>query len=327
MASEPADNSDQVFRWVLDVQSQWPCSDSIRSSREAATHWARENDNQRALEFLTAEEREKVLRFYHIRDVKLSLGSQLLKRCAVVRSCHVPWSESVISKHENHKPCYVPKDGSGKHLEFNVSHHGSLVVLAGCTDKTVQLGIDVMQIDTVKDLARVRQEGWPSWVKTYADVFSDREVRDIVNWVPPSAPDANELIKASIRHFYAHWCLKEAYVKMTGEALMAPWLQDMEFRNVEAPRPASGLTATDSPPTASSLTVKDSANDWGETISTVEAWRGGKRISGLKLEVQAFRDDYLIALASSRLDIPLSPYKLLDLQQDVYSAAEANGPF
>ncbi|KAI4262559.1 MAG: hypothetical protein L6R42_002268 [Xanthoria sp. 1 TBL-2021] len=311
-SSCPIDEYNGVFRWVLDVQSEWPCSDNIKSGREAALYWAQENDNRRALSFLTAEEHEKVLRFYHIRDVKLSLGSQLLKRCAVVQSCRVPWSESHISKHENHKPCYVPKNGSGKHLEFNVSHHGSLVALAGCTDRDIQIGVDVVQVDTVKDLPRVRQEGWSSWVRTYEAVFSDREVQDIITWEPSQFIDGDDLLRAKLRHFYAHWCLKEAYVKMTGDALMAPWLQDMEFRNVQTPRAASDLSAM------------DSTKDWGEAIPDVEVWRDGKQVTGVKLELQAFRNDYMIGIASSRLDVPFSPYKLLDLQQDVYSATEAS---
>ncbi|KAL8846784.1 MAG: hypothetical protein Q9221_008149 [Calogaya cf. arnoldii] len=312
MASRPMDENTGVFRWVLDVQSEWPCSDSIRSGREAAIQWARENKNQRALSFLTAEEREKVLRFYHIRDVKLSLGSQLLKHAAIVQGCDVPWPESHISKHDNHKPCYVPNDGSAKQLEFNLSHHGSLVVLAGCADRDIQIGVDVVQVDTVKDLPRVRQEGWPSWVKTYEAVFSDREVQDIVTWEPFQNLGGDDLLRAKLRHFYAHWCLKEAYVKMTGEALAAPWLQDMEFRNVKVPRAAIDLSGT------------DSAEDWGEAISDVEVWRDGKQVTGVKLDLQAFRDDYMIGVASSEVDVPLLPYKLLDLQQDVYSAAEAS---
>ncbi|KAL9629963.1 MAG: hypothetical protein Q9204_004978, partial [Flavoplaca sp. TL-2023a] len=234
------------------------------SGRDASHYWAQEEDNQRALALLTSEEREKVLRFYHIRDVKLSLGSQLLKHCAVVRNCGVLWSESVISRHENHKPRYVPRNDSGKHLEFNVSHHGSLVVLAGCTDKNIQIGVDVVQIDTFKDLPRVRQEGWPSWVKTYEAVFSDREVRDITTWVPSQFLNGDEMLKAKLRHFYAHWCLKEAYIKMTGEALMAPWLQDMEFRNVHVPR------------TARDMSNMECIEDWGEAISDVEVWHAGR---------------------------------------------------
>ncbi|KAL8838429.1 MAG: hypothetical protein Q9176_005098 [Flavoplaca citrina] len=308
MALEPSG----VFRWLLDVQHEWPCSDSIRSGRDASHYWAQEEDNQSALALLTSEEREKVLRFYHIRDVKLSLGSQLLKHCAVVRNCGVLWSESVISRHENHKPCYVPRNDSGKHLEFNVSHHGSLVVLAGCTDKNIQIGVDVVQIDTIKDLPRVRQEGWPSWVKTYEAVFSEREVRDITTWVPSQFLNGDEMLQAKLRHFYAHWCLKEAYVKMTGEALMAPWLQDMEFRNVHVPR------------TARDLSNMECIEDWGEAISDVEVWHGGKQVMGVKLELQAYRDGYMIGIASSRIDIPFFPYKILDLQQDVYPAAKAD---
>ncbi|KAL8776392.1 MAG: hypothetical protein Q9213_008291 [Squamulea squamosa] len=304
------DGYNGVFRWVLDVQSEWPCSDSIKSGREAAALWAHGNDNQRALSLLTSEEREKVLRFYHIKDVKLSLGSQLLKHCAVVKSCHVPWSESVISKHENHKPCYLPKNGSGKRLEFNVSHHGALVALAGCADQDIQIGIDVVQLDHTKDIPRVRQEGWSSWVNTYEAVFSAQEVQDIATWEPSHKLVGDDLLKAKLRHFYAHWCLKEAYVKMTGEALMAPWLQDMEFRNVQVPQAASDLSTMHAP------------GDWGETISDVEVWRDGQKMTEVKLELQAFRHDYMIGIASSRLDVPFLPYNLLDLQRDVYSVAD-----
>ncbi|KAL8767763.1 MAG: hypothetical protein Q9209_005849 [Squamulea sp. 1 TL-2023] len=304
------DRYNGVFRWVLDVQSEWPCSDSIKSGRGASALWAHENDNQRVLNLLTSKEREMVLRFYHIKDVKLSLASQLLKHCAVVQSCHVPWSDSVISKHENHKPCYIPMNSSGKRLEFNISHHGSLVALAGCADTDIQLGVDVVQLDHIRDLPRVRREGWSSWVKTYDAVFSAREVQDIATWEPSPTLKGDDLLKSKLRHFYAHWCLKEAYVKMTGEALMAPWLQDMEFRNVRVPQAATGP-----------LTMRPS-NEWGETISDVEVWRDGKKITEVKLELQAFRDDYMIGTASSRLDVPFLPYNLLDLQRDVYSVAD-----
>ncbi|KAL8731506.1 MAG: hypothetical protein Q9166_003352 [cf. Caloplaca sp. 2 TL-2023] len=310
MASNGNGSISEVFRWVLDVQPEWPCSDHIKPGRDAAIRWASENDNQSALDLLNAEEREKVLRFYHVRDAKLSLGSQLLKRCAVVRSCHVAWSQAIISKDTNHKPCFVPTNHTGKQLEFNVSHHGFLVALAGCADNNIQIGIDVVQVDVIKDLPRVEQEGWPSWVKTYEAVFSSREVQDIVTWTPSQTLNEEDTVKAKLRHFYAHWCLKESYVKMTGEALMAPWLQDMEFRNVREPRSASELPDI------------HFTNDWGETISDVEIWHHGKKVTDVKLELQAFRDDYMIGTATSRLDVPFSPSKLLDLQRDIYSAAE-----
>ncbi|KAL8705734.1 MAG: hypothetical protein Q9201_001168 [Fulgogasparrea decipioides] len=269
-----------------------------------------EHDNRHALDLLPSEEREKVLRFYHIRDAKLSLGSQLLKHCAIVRSCQVPWSNSVISKDQNQKPCYIPVEGMEKQLEFNVSHHGSLVVLAGCAETDIQIGVDVVQIDAGKDISKVRREGWASWVNTFEAVFSAKEIQDIVTWEPSGSLDEDDALTAKLRHFYAHWCLKEAYVKMTGEALMAPWLQDMEFRNVQVPQPASER-------------LPSHANaDWGETVFDVEVWRSGEKVPELKIELQAFRDDYLIGTASTRPDIPFAPHKLLNLQQDVYSAVD-----
>ncbi|KAL8816714.1 MAG: hypothetical protein Q9223_004319 [Gallowayella weberi] len=310
MASDETGNPNRVFRWVLDVQPEWSCSDDIQSGRDAASRWAEENNNQRALNLLTSEERDKVLRFYHIRDAKLSLASQLLKHCAIVRSCHLPWSESVITQDANHKPCFVPVNGATEHLQFNVSHHGSLVALAGCANKNVQIGVDIVQVDASKDLPRVLEEGWPSWVKTYEAVFSAQEVQDIITWKPRQSLDDQDSIRSKLRHFYAHWCLKEAYVKLTGEALMAPWLQDMEFRNVKEPRPASKMPD-------SSL-----AGDWGETFSEVEIWHHGQRVTNIKMELQAFRNDYMIATATSRTDVPISPFTLVDLEQDVYPAAE-----
>lgn len=301
----------QVFRWVLDVQPEWPCPDVTKSGRDAAPRWALEKDTKRALELLPAFEREKILRFYHTRDAKLSLGSQLLKHYAVVQTCSVPWPETVISKDQHHKPCYIPANGTDRQVEFNVSHHGYLVALVGCTNRDIQLGVDVVQVDTNKDIPRVRQEGWPSWVNTYEAVFSDQEVQDIVSWEPSKSLRNEDILKAKLRHFYAHWCLKEAYVKMTGEALMAPWLKDMEFRNVQVPRAAGEVrNVTDDDP-------------WGEICSDVEIWRHGVKLTEVKMELQAFRDDYMIGTAVSSLKASILSYQILDLQRNVYSAAEA----
>ncbi|KAI4103330.1 MAG: hypothetical protein L6R37_003891 [Teloschistes peruensis] len=303
------DELTKVFRWILDVEPEWPSHEDIRPGKDASLRWAQGETVQRSLSLLPPDERQRVLRFYHIRDAKLSLGSQLLKHCAIVRTCHVSWPESIIAKDHNHKPCYIPANDHDRQCEFNVSHHGSLVVLAGCSQKDVQLGVDVVQIDVAKDVPKVRQEGWQSWVNTFEAVFSAREVQDIVSWEPVDSLSEEDTLQAKIRLFYAHWCLKEAYVKMTGEALMAPWLQDMDFRNVQVPRAAS------------TLPIGQSNDDWGEIVSDIEIWRSGKRVRGVRLELQAFRDDYLIGTAASKLELPFSPYQLLDLERDVLPVA------
>ncbi|KAI4194541.1 MAG: hypothetical protein LQ350_007718 [Teloschistes chrysophthalmus] len=301
----------KVFRWILDVEPEWLSSENITSGKDASLRWAQGEVVQRYLSLLPPEERQRVVRFYHIRDAKLSLGSQLLKHCAIVRTCHVSWPQSIIGKDHNHKPCYIPTNNHDRQCEFNVSHHGSLVALAGCSKKDIQLGVDVVQIDVAKDVPKVRQEGWQSWVNTFEAVFSAREVQDIVSWEPAESLSEEDMLQAKIRLFYAHWCLKEAYVKMTGEALMAPWLQDMDFRNVQVPRAAS------------TLPIGQPNDDWGETVSDIEIWRAGERVRGVRLELQAFRDDYLIGTAASKLDLPFLPYQLLDLDKDVLPLALA----
>ena len=302
----------KVFRWVLDVQPLWPTpldgTNGLQpSAREATARWASGKEAQHALSLLASEEQAKVLRFYRPSDAKLSLASCLLKHRAIATTCEVPWSEATISEDSNRKPCYKPSDPKGKILEFNVSHHGTLVALVGCPGKAVRLGVDIVRMNWDKDYATVLKEGFQSWARTYDAVFSDREVQDIAHYVAPKHDDLQDTIRAKLRHFYAHWCLKEAYVKMTGEALLAPWLKDVEFRNVQVPLPTNH--AVDG-----ALEV----NLWGQTCADVEIWAHGNRVTDVQLEIQAFRDDYMIATASSHTGAKFSAFKELDLEKDVY---------
>ena len=302
----------KVFRWVLDVESLWPTppdgTNGMRpSAREATARWASGKGSQYALSFLTPGEQAKVLRFYRPSDAKLSLASCLLKHRAIATTCEVPWSESTIGEDSNRKPCYKPSNPEGKTLEFNVSHHGTLVTLVGCSGEDVRLGVDIVRMNWDKDYATVMKEGFQSWARTYESVFSDREVQDIARYEAPEHDDVHDTIRAKLRHFYAHWCLKEAYVKMTGEALLAPWLKDVEFRNVQVPLP-----------TSLAVDVAPDSNLWGQTCTDVEIWAHGNRVTDVQLEIQAFRDDYMIATASSHIGAQFSAFKELDLEKDVY---------
>ena len=302
----------KVFRWVLDVESLWPNppdgSNGLQpSAREATARWASGKEAQYALDLLTPGEQGKVIRFYRPSDAKLSLASCLLKHRAIATTCEVPWSESTIGEDSNRKPCHKPSNPEGKTLEFNVSHHGTLVALVGCSGGDVRLGVDIVRMNREKDYATVMKEGFQSWARTYESVFSDREVQDIAHYEAPEHDDIQDTIRAKLRHFYAHWCLKEAYVKMTGEALLAPWLKDVEFRNVQVPLPAS-LAEGGAP----------EANLWGQTCTDVEIWAHGDRVTDVQLEIQAFRDDYMIATASSHIGAQFSAFKELDLEKDVY---------
>lgn len=85
------------------------------------------------------------------------------------------------------------------------------------------------------------------------------------------------VVQAKLRRFYTFWALKEAYIKMTGEALLAGWLRDLEFRNVKAP-----LVAEE--------------GRWGQVEAGVENWFRGQRVEGLRVEVVGFGRDYVVAM-------------------------------
>src|SRR5436190_20191282 len=97
----------------------------------------------------------------------------------------------------------------------------------------MDLGVDVVCVNERDEVGSVQRKGWDAWIQTFADIFSDREIADMgdisyLDAQPTSGSGAanaqdfapRESIMARLRNFYAHWCLKEAYLKMTGEALL-----------------------------------------------------------------------------------------------------------
>ena len=297
----------EVFRWILDVGPSWPSPTHIDEAARATAQWATGDDAKHALSLVTLEERDKILRFYRISDAKLSLGSSLLKHRAISQTCGVDWAESTISADSNKKPCYKPPNPNTEGLEFNVSHHGTLVALVGCKGNSTRLGVDVVRMNWERDYAKVMESGFEAWAYVFEIVFSDREIREIAGFRPDEHLDSQEEVKAKLRRFYASWCLKEAYVKMTGEALLASWLKDLEFRNVQVPLPKSQMS--DGAATG---------GDWGQTCSDMETWFRGQRVTDVKLEIQAFRDDYMVGTACSKIDAHISAFRELEVEHDVY---------
>lgn len=295
----------EVFRWLLDVKDLWPSPNEQIVKTESTANWATGHDVAEALSLLPPAERAKVVRFYHPRDAKLSLGSSLLKRRAITHACQVVWDDAIISYDHNHKPCYKPADPKELNVEFNVSHHGTLVSLVGFAGSAVKLGTDIVQVNWEKDYPTIQRDGFRAWVNIYEAVFSNREVTDIIAYTP-TLSEAQDAMKAKLRRFYAHWCLREAYIKMTGEALLAPWLKDLEFRNVQVPPPVA-FTGQE-----------DRSGGWGHICTEYDIWFKGKKVIDVKMELQAFGKDYMIATAVSETNVSLSPFKQLDIKSDVY---------
>ena len=257
-----------VIRWVVDVDPLWPQTSSS-ATRPLTDHWALNEAVQAALNRLSQDEKAKVLRFRFMSDAKMSLASCLLKRIAITQICEVPWHKAIVTLDSNKKPCFVPEgQATGKTIALNVSHHGGLVALAACPGSKIKLGIDVMSTNHI-NIATVARQGFATWARMFDAVFSERELNDIVNFVPPESCDPQAEIAAKLRRFTLFWAMKEAYVKMTGEGLVALWVKHLEFLNVRTPRHAKELNLE---------------SEYGEAICDAEIYLYTERVRDVKLD-------------------------------------------
>ena len=128
--------------------------------------------------------------------------------------------------------------------------------------------------------------GFAGWVRMFGDAFSDRELRTMVqSYAEDSSLGEEALLHKRLRLFYANWAFKESYIKMTGDALMAKWLKELEFTKVE-------------PPVAPDPAVLNEKMVWGGVTSTPIVLQGS-RVENVKIELQALGEDYMVATSIS----------------------------
>ncbi|KAF5512209.1 4'-phosphopantetheinyl transferase NpgA [Colletotrichum aenigma] len=290
-----------ITQWILDTRHLYPEATETKHLEQAAS---------RALALLSADERKAVLKYYHVRDAKLSLGSHLLKRYAISRFCGVPWPSANTVRNEKTKPVFRTADGS-EPLSFNVSHQAGLVALFSvhgydAVNGPVDVGVDIVCTSErrSRDHSMLRSEGWPRFVDVHADVLSPAEASflkwQVLSAIPPGlkpGASAEDSMDFKLRCFYALWCLREAYVKMTGEALLAEWLGDLQFKNFKPPQLAEKFEEDGDAVTEHDIIFKgakvDDANvclrALGPDYMTATAVRTPRRKEdGLAFEIGAF---------------------------------------
>jgi 4'-phosphopantetheinyl transferase len=288
----------------------------------------------------------------------MSLASSLLKHFAITKLCGVIWSEAVVSRDSNGKPCYKPKLSGSDSIEFNVSHQAGLVTIIACVSAPgeVQLGTDIVCVNERDDYARIEKDGFFYWVDMHSDVFASSETqalkmettqlvlplpegvdfsgyaRDAIARCqyrnqPVTWKDANGqvrlfepgvIIETKLRRFYALWCLREAYVKMTGEALLAEWLRELEFRRFRTPCEGDSGESTN-----------HSGLELGEVVTEFDIYFKGKKVTGVVIELRALGKDYMLASAARPKHADLSRVEFsgfteLELERDIYTIAEAD---
>ncbi|KAL5353721.1 hypothetical protein ACLOAV_001762 [Pseudogymnoascus australis] len=308
----------EFIQWIVDTRKLWIVPESLGVKEQMQ---AFERASADLLATLPPQEKQGVLKYYFVRDAKMSLASHLLKHLVIRELGSVPWALSTVSRDENGKPCFYPSNGVGKTLDFNVSHQAGLVPLIACGSPDVEVGIDVVCVNERGDNSTIRKDGLFAWIDMHADVFSRQEVHymkyDTENlslpmkidmggeaqdaiancqrrdepalWTTSSSAhgelDADMIIEAKLRRFYAFWCLREAYIKMTGEALLAPWLQDLEFRKFKVPE-ANAKAALD-----------DSDLLLGETTTEFEIYFKGEHVENVTMELRALGRNYMVGTA------------------------------
>ncbi|KAF2205939.1 4'-phosphopantetheinyl transferase [Delitschia confertaspora ATCC 74209] len=327
--------------WLLDTRNLWP-GDSIEKSASAA------------LQLISQDEREHCKRKYHIADAKMALASALLKRLFVLKTLGIPWHTIQFGRKRDPKygkPCALLPDGSIAPIEFNVSHQAGLVALVGCSTADIELGVDIVCVNERNDYRLIDQEGFDGWVDVYQEIFSPEESWDMkYNTDPFKLLDgtvvshdelgrndrcclrnqelvatlksgekrkfsSDLLVGAKLRRFYTFWCYKEAYIKLDGEALLAKWIKELEFKNVRAPTPGT-------PARCSTHGV------WGERVTDVEVWLHGKRVHDLEMEIVAFEEDFMLGIAAKSENATqinrLPGFELLHLEEDILGPASVS---
>ncbi|KAF1957866.1 4'-phosphopantetheinyl transferase, partial [Byssothecium circinans] len=338
------DTQQPLTCWLLDTRTIWPGEKIADSAAEA-------------LDLISPEERSTCIRKYHVVDAKMSLASALLKRLFIAKTLGIPWQSIRFGRKrdpKHGKPCALLPDGSRAPVEFNVSHQAGLVALVGCKTEgrgddggDIEVGVDIVCVNERNDYRVVDSEGFDGWVDVYTEIFNDEESYDMKYNPDPFALldgtivtsemlgrhdrccvrdkeltatlptgetrkfSSDLLIDAKLRRFYTHWCYKEAYIKMDGEALLAKWIRELEFKGVRAPK--QGTVARCS-----------THGTWGERVSDVEVWLQGRKLEDVRMEIQAFEENYMISVAAKpagKLPEVLTQFVGLDLESDVMDFA------
>jgi 4'-phosphopantetheinyl transferase len=129
--------------------------------------------------------------------------------------------------------------------------------------------------------------------------------------------ETSKVIDVKMRRFYAMWCLREAYVKMTGEALLAPWLKQLEILDVQAPAAKEGDL------------VRDSL-EFGSVQRDFRILFNEKPVVDVVMELSALGEGFMIGGAVRTKNARdqdmavMGSWQELDLEEDVLALAEGN---
>ncbi|CAI2354900.1 unnamed protein product [Caenorhabditis sp. 36 PRJEB53466] len=202
------------------------------SLEETLTSPSFENTFRRAILCASEQDVAHQRRFRFKQDALATLVGRLMARKAAVTQTSRPWSSLEFEQNKNGKPFLIPNenkddddDSDEASFNYNVSHHGDLVVLAS---GDTRIGVDVMRI------SEDRHSSVDEQMNMMKRHFSEEEVMQVTR---------NRDEKSRWTAFFRIWCLKESILKATGVGL-PDGLHNHTFRVTEEVRPDLSTTST-----------------------------------------------------------------------------------
>ncbi|KAI7209211.1 putative phosphopantetheinyl transferase [Hortaea werneckii] len=282
------------------------------------------------------------------KDVKLARkgNEKHGKPCAVDESGRPIDGIDFNVSHQNGLVALIGWDGRKQH-RYDPNGHIQGLLSPGMKQDDVMVGVDIVCVNE-RDSAHttIDMEGFDGWVDIYDSVFSEEErwsmkydvdrvtlldgsqlkAADLgrhdrcitrhkdISLTTPAGQDltfsSELLIDAKLRRFYTYFCYKEAYIKLAGEALLAPWLRQLEFSNVRSPRPGTQARCS-------------THGTWGEEVDDVEVRLHGRPVDDVRMKIQAFEENFMLstAIQGAVEGLKIPAFQKLDLQADVMAFA------
>lgn len=195
----------------------------------------------------------------------------------------------------------------------------SLIAAVGFKER-IDVGTDVVCWNERQkyDYGHIEKDGLFDWIDMHAEVFADTEVSHMklgtleldIGELKGYGKDAiarcerrggsidvrveggnggkivqierDRIVDAKLRRFSAMWCLREAFVKMTGDALLASWLKELEIMDVQAPKAKEGVN-------------DDGLLEQGEILTDFQILFKGKKVSDVRMELTALGTNFMVA--------------------------------
>ncbi|KAG8325120.1 L-aminoadipate-semialdehyde dehydrogenase-phosphopantetheinyl transferase [Homalodisca vitripennis] len=177
---------------------------------------------------LDASEKEQVAQYAYLKDVKSTIIGRFMIKKYVSEVSGLDWKDIKILRDVEHKKPYLCDDQfTRRRVQFNVSHNGDYVALAGEVG-ILDIGIDLMKIK------KTRTANIDEYFRLMRRKYSSAE------WAVINSQKSDT---EQMAMFYRFWCLKESLTKAVGTGITGD-LRNISF-NLKSHKLSSNVIVDD----------------------------------------------------------------------------------